>query len=129
MEAHEHILPGAESESNGPRFAHAHPPDEPEEGKVLAVMGAGPKGVAIAVKLEALRRAGLSVPRLVLIDRQGVAANWLGGHGYTDGQMPLSTPAEKDLGFPYLPNWGKLSAEVNALTRGSSWHSYLINKG
>src|SRR6476469_2165640 len=129
MEAHEHILPGAESESNGPRFAHAHPPDEPEEGKVLAVMGAGPKGVAIAVKLDALRRAGFSVPRLVLIDRQGVAANWSGGYGYTDGQMPLGTPPEKDAGFPYLASWGRRSDEVNASRRGFSWHSYLIKKG
>src|SRR6185503_10373368 len=104
-------LPGVELELNNP----ARPPDEQGKGKVLAVIGAGPKGVAIAVKLEALRRAGFSVPRLVLIDRQGVAANWSGGQGYTDGQMPLSTPPEKDLGFPYLPNWGKRSADVNSL--------------
>src|SRR5690348_5379579 len=128
MEAHEHILPGAESESNGPHFAHAHPPHEPEKEKVLAVLGAGPKGVAIAVKLEALRRAGFSVPRLVLIDRQGVAANWSGAHGYTDGQMSLGTPPEKDLGFPYAAVWGKGSTEVNAVMRGFSWHNYLITR-
>src|SRR6478672_3835249 len=103
MDTYEHILPGADSDSNGPfsastiHLAHAHPPHEPEKEKVLAVLGAGPKGVAIAVKLEALRRAGFSVPRLALIDRQGVAANWSGAHGYTDGQMSLGTPPEKDL--------------------------------
>jgi mycobactin lysine-N-oxygenase len=105
------------------------PPDEPGKQKVLAVIGAGPKGTAIAVKLEALRRAGFSVPRLVLIDKQGVATNWAGGHGYTDGQMPLGTPPEKDLGFPYLASWGKRSAEVNAVMRGFSWHSHLVAKG
>jgi mycobactin lysine-N-oxygenase len=118
-------LPGAEIEVNKP----AGPPEGPGNEKVLGVIGAGPKGVAIATKVEALRRAGFSVPRLVLIDRQGVAANWSGAHGYTDGERPLSTPPEKDLGFPYLANWGKRSAEVNALMRGFSWHSHLIKKG
>jgi mycobactin lysine-N-oxygenase len=118
-------LPRVELDLNKP----ARRPDQPGKEKVLAVIGAGPKGVAIAVKLEALRQAGFSVPRLVVIDRQGVAANWSGGHGYTDGQMPLSTPPEKDLGFPYPANWGKRSAEVNALMREFSWHSHLINKG
>jgi len=111
-------LPGVKSE-----------PNEPARERVLAVIGAGPKGVAIAVKLEALRRVGFSVPRLVLIDRQGVATNWMGGHGYTDGQMPLGTSPEKDLGFPYLANWGRRSGEVSALMRASSWQSFLIAKG
>ena len=44
----------------------------------LAVVGAGPKGLAIAAKRAALARTGRMVPDLVLIDRAGVAANWSG---------------------------------------------------
>jgi mycobactin lysine-N-oxygenase len=40
---------------------------------VLAVVGAGPKGIAIAAKARALEAAGLDAPRVVLIDRGPVA--------------------------------------------------------
>jgi hypothetical protein len=42
----------------------------------LAVVGAGPKGIAIAAKARALEAAGLGAPRVVLIDRGAVAGNW-----------------------------------------------------
>jgi mycobactin lysine-N-oxygenase len=67
----------------------------------LAVLGAGPKGLAIAAKRAALARTGWAVPDLLVVDRAGVATNWSGADGYTDGRQPLSTPAEKDVGFPY----------------------------
>ena len=47
----------------------------------LAVVGAGPKGIAIAAKARALAAAGLEPPRVVLIDRGVVAGNWSGGQG------------------------------------------------
>ena len=40
----------------------------------LAVVGAGPKGIAIAVKARALTEAGLRPPRVVLVERNAVAA-------------------------------------------------------
>ena len=64
----------------------------------LAVVGAGPKGIAIAAKARALADAGLSTPRVVLLERSGVAGNWTGQQGYTSGRLPLGTPAEKDAG-------------------------------
>jgi mycobactin lysine-N-oxygenase len=67
----------------------------------LAVAGAGPKGIAIAVKARALAAAGLDAPRVVLIDPGPVAGNWTGRQGYTSGSLPLGTPPEKDIGFPY----------------------------
>ena len=73
----------------------------------LAVLGAGPKGLAIAAKQAALATTGWPAPGLVLVDRVGVAANWSGRSGYTDGRQPLSTPPEKDVGFPYAPSWGR----------------------
>ncbi|MGH3420431.1 MAG: hypothetical protein ACRDOD_12695 [Streptosporangiaceae bacterium] len=41
----------------------------------LAVLGAGPKGIAIAVKARALAAAGLGALRVVLIDRGPVGAD------------------------------------------------------
>jgi mycobactin lysine-N-oxygenase len=95
----------------------------------LAVVGAGPKGLAIAAKRAALARTGRKVPDLVLIDRAGVAANWSGTSGYTDGRQPLSTPPEKDVGFPYAPNWGPASGQVSDEVRRRSWQRYLIDQG
>ena len=95
----------------------------------LAVVGAGPKGLAIAAKRAALARTGRKVPDLVLIDRAGVAANWSGTSGYTDGRQPLSTPPEKDVGFPYAPSWGPASGQVSDEVRRRSWQRYLIDQG
>ncbi len=61
----------------------------------LAVVGAGPKGIAIAAKARALAAAGFSPPRVVLIERNAVAGNWTGEQGYTSGKLPLGTPPEK----------------------------------
>jgi mycobactin lysine-N-oxygenase len=95
----------------------------------LAVVGAGPKGLAIAAKRAALARSGREVPDLVLIDRAGVATNWSGTSGYTDGRQPLSTPPEKDVGFPYAPSWGPASGQVSDQVRRWSWQRYLIDQG
>jgi hypothetical protein len=55
----------------------------------LAVVGAGPKGIAIAAKARALAAAGLDAPRVVLADKGPVAGNWSGRQGYTSGLLPL----------------------------------------
>ena len=54
----------------------------------LAVIGAGPKGIAIAAKARALTAAGLPAPRVVLIEPGPVAGNWTGHQGYTSGLLP-----------------------------------------
>jgi mycobactin lysine-N-oxygenase len=93
----------------------------------LAVLGAGPKGLAIAAKRAALARTGRDVPDLLLIDRQGVATNWSGGAGYTDGRQLLSTEPEKDVGFPYARTWGADSERISREMSRWSWQSYLIH--
>jgi lysine/ornithine N-monooxygenase len=98
-------------------------------GSSLAVIGAGPKGLAIAAKRAALAEAGWQVPDLILVDRSGVAANWSGASGYTDGRQPLSTPPEKDVGYPYAPSWGPASGQVSDRARRWSWQRYLIDQG
>jgi cation diffusion facilitator CzcD-associated flavoprotein CzcO len=42
----------------------------------LAVVGAGPKGIAIAAKARVLAAAGLDAPRVVLVGRDPERAAW-----------------------------------------------------
>jgi mycobactin lysine-N-oxygenase len=95
----------------------------------LAVIGAGPKGIAIAAKARALSAVGLDAPRVVLVDRNAVAGNWSGRQGYTNGLLPLGTPPEKDIGFPYAASWGSASAAVTAAMATFSWQRHLIAHG
>ena len=93
------------------------------------MVGAGPKGIAIAAKARALAAAGLPAPRVVLVDRGEVAGNWSGRQGYTSGLLPLGTPPEKDIGYPYAANWGDASADVVAAMAGYSWQRHLVRHG
>jgi mycobactin lysine-N-oxygenase len=93
------------------------------------VVGAGPKGIAIAAKARALAAAGLPAPRVVLVDRGEVAGNWSGRQGYTSGLLPLGTPPEKDVGYPYAAGWGDASADVVAAMAEYCWQRHLIRHG
>ncbi len=95
----------------------------------LAVMGAGPKGIAIAAKARALAAAGLDAPRVVLVEPGAVAGNWTGRQGYTNGLLPLGTPPEKDVGFPYADSWGPASSAVTAAMAEYSWQRHLVERG
>ncbi len=95
----------------------------------LAVLGAGPKGIAIAAKARALASAGLAAPRVVLVERDAVAGNWTGRQGYTSGRLPLGTPAEKDVGYPYAESWGAASPAVTAAMADYGWQRHLIAHG
>jgi mycobactin lysine-N-oxygenase len=95
----------------------------------LAVLGAGPKGIAIATKARALEAAGLAAPTVVLIDPGAVAGNWGGRQGYTSGVLPLGTPPEKDVGFPYADSWGPASLAVTAAMADYTWQRHLITRG
>jgi mycobactin lysine-N-oxygenase len=101
----------------------------PRQVSLLAVLGAGPKGIAIAAKARALAVAGLPAPRVVLVDRGEVAGNWTGRQGYTSGLLPLGTPPEKDVGYPYAASWGGASAGVVAAMAEYSWQRHLIRHG
>jgi mycobactin lysine-N-oxygenase len=95
----------------------------------LVVVGAGPKGIAIAAKARALSEVGLEPPRVVLVDRSAVAGNWSGRQGYTSGLLPLGTPPEKDVGFPYAASWGAASSAVTAALASFSWQRHLTERG
>lgn len=72
----------------------------------IACLGAGPKGLAIALLAHALRRCGRPSVDVVLIERATVGANWAGQAGFTDGTCALNTSPFKDLGFPYKTGFG-----------------------
>jgi mycobactin lysine-N-oxygenase len=94
----------------------------------LAVLGAGPKGLAIAAKRAALARTGWDVPDLLVVDGAGIAAHWSGAAGYTDGRQLLSTAPEKDVGFPYAHLWGADSERVSHQISRWSWQRYLVQQ-
>jgi mycobactin lysine-N-oxygenase len=96
--------------------------------QTLAVVGAGPKGIAIAAKARALAAAGLEPPRVVLLERTAVAASWTGRQGYTNGSLALGTPPEKDVGYPYAQSWGAMSGPVTTAMADFSWQRYLIDR-
>src|SRR4029078_1374098 len=94
-----------------------------------ALIGAGRKGIASAAKARALAAVGLDAPEVVLVDRSAVAGNWSGRQGDTNGLLPLGTPPEKDVGFPYPDSWGAASAAVTAAMAEFSWQRHLMARG
>lgn len=99
--------------------------------QTLLVIGAGPKGLAVAAKNKVLREMGFVVPEVILIEKTGVASHWTGRSGYTNGRLELGTSPEKDVGFPY--DTQEFSPEVNkAINRAMkaySWDRYLTEIG
>lgn len=92
----------------------------------LAIVGCGPKAVAIAAKAAVLEELGWRVPRIVAIDPRGVAANWDGSNGYTDGKIRLGTPHLEDVGFPYR---SELEPASDQSMLRLSFHAFLIEQG
>lgn len=117
----------------GPAARPAAPitaPAVPARVPTLVVVGAGPKGIAVAVKASVLREAGLPAPRVVIVERRGIGANWTPAGGWTDGSQRLGTSPEKDLGFPYRSvEFRGLNRHVDQAAQRYSWSSYLIAAG
>lgn len=99
----------------------------PSSRPTLAVIGAGPKAIAVAAKAAELHDMGVAVPEVVAIERSVVGANWQAVGGWTDGQHRLGTSPEKDVGFPYRSSLvPRRNAEVDERMTRHSWQSYLI---
>ena len=97
------------------------------ETATLAVIGAGPKAIAVAAKAAELRDMGVDVPDVVVVERSGVGANWQAAGGWTDGQHRLGTSPEKDVGFPYRSTLvPRRNAELDERMTRHSWQAYLI---
>lgn len=91
----------------------------------LAVIGAGPKAAAIAAKAYCLRQEGIPIS-VTIFERDEIGANWSGKNGYTDGVQRLCTPAERDLGFPYLPTFGQ--SVVERMQSLFSWNAFEVSE-
>jgi mycobactin lysine-N-oxygenase len=95
----------------------------------LIIIGAGPKAMAVAAKAHVLAELGFPVPRIQIIERRKVGAHWTGDSGYTNGLLRLSTPPEKDVGFPYRSTcWAneEMNRAINARMTRFSWQSFLV---
>lgn len=99
----------------------------PLKRKTLAVIGAGPKGIAVAVKAKVLSEFGFTVDNVILIEKKGVAAHWSGDYGYTNGEMKLGTLPEKDLVFPIETDVGNdvINAHIHQRLLHFTWTSFL----
>ncbi len=97
----------------------------------LAVIGAGPKGLATAVKSQVLREHGLPASPVVLIEKSSVGAHWSGDHGYTNGVMKLGTSPEKDVVFPVTVDAGdtRLTKRLRQRLMDFSWSAFLVDSG
>ncbi len=96
--------------------------------KTLVVIGAGPKGIAVAVKAKVLEEFGVPVDRVILIEKNEVGANWTGSFGYTNGEMKLGTSPEKDVVFPIETSVGDevLDSKIRQRLLQFTWNSFLI---
>jgi mycobactin lysine-N-oxygenase len=93
----------------------------------LLIIGAGPKAISIAAKAKALSECGYSVPEIKIIEKNTVAANWIGGFGYTDGKQALETPPEKDVGFPYSSRIFERDVD-RYMFRHYSWQAHFVDR-
>lgn len=96
--------------------------------KTLVVIGAGPKGIATAIKAKVLEEFGLPVDRVILIEKNNVAAHWSGEHGYTNGEMKLGTSPEKDVVFPIEVDIADktMNQRIKQRLLHFTWVSYLV---
>ena len=96
----------------------------------LAVVGGGPKSAALAAKAYALRKARVADIHVSVFEKKEIGANWNGDSGYTDGVQRLCTPAERDLGYPYVSGFEtSRSNEVNQIVyENFSWPSFLLTE-
>jgi len=95
--------------------------------KRIAVIGGGPKAAALAAKAHALNAAGLAQIELTIFERGEIGCAWAGTDGYTNGSQLLCTPAERDVGFPYESQFGRV---VLANVQGNfSWAAFSATSG
>ncbi|MGW7260726.1 SidA/IucD/PvdA family monooxygenase [Streptomyces sp. NPDC054834] len=82
----------------------------------------------MAAKAKMLRGHISDVPDLYIVDKTGVAANWTGRSGFTNGEHALATSPMKDIGFPYhSESWHTANKAIDSAMLNFSWQSFLID--
>lgn len=89
----------------------------------IAVIGGGPKAVAIAAQAWALRTEDVADVRVTIFEPEHIGAYWSGKTGYTDGEQRLCTIAERDVGYPYNSFFGQ-DVDVT-MASNFSWSQFL----
>jgi mycobactin lysine-N-oxygenase len=94
----------------------------------IAIIGAGPKALAVAAKNQVLSELGFLVPEIHIFEKNKVAAHWCGDHGYTNGHLELGTSPFKDVGFPYATKTADLllSEKINTRMQRYSYSAFLV---
>lgn len=100
-------------------------PKKPLVKKRIAVVGGGPKAVALAVKAKILKDLKRQDTEVVIFEKQSIGAAWQGNAGYSDGEQRLCTLAERDLGFPYNSSSGRWADEHML---NYSWQQFLLSR-
>jgi len=96
--------------------------------KRIAVVGGGPKAVALAVKAKVLADLDLQHTEVVIFEKVGIGAAWTGDNGYSDGEQRLCTLAERDLGFPYNSLYSEYDTRVDVEMLKYSWQQFLVSQ-
>ncbi len=96
--------------------------------KTFVIIGAGPKGLAVALKAKILSEFGFPMDKIILVEKHQVAAHWTGQFGYTNGEMKLGTSPEKDLVFPLETDVGDpvLNQKIRSRSQDFTWTSFLV---
>jgi mycobactin lysine-N-oxygenase len=98
----------------------------------LLILGGGPKAAAVCAKCHILRKQGFQLPRPIVFEQNQLGAAWIGTCGFTDGQLQLGTPPEKDVGFPYAPDPPRKGPQRGIITSKLygkfSWNAYTLTR-
>jgi mycobactin lysine-N-oxygenase len=103
--------------------------------KSLAIVGAGPKAAAIVARAAVLRELWpeREHPQIVVYEQVAPGSAWSGEAGYTSGLLQLCSPAEKDIGFPYVETTGLDGDPTRSIAgeifRRFSWNAFLVETG
>jgi mycobactin lysine-N-oxygenase len=98
----------------------------------LLVIGAGAKGVAIAMKAHVLNTLGVSSVAVTVVEASRPAAAWLDGDGVTSSREVLAIPPSKDVGFPYQSACAFGREAGPAIDRAAlefAWQRHLVEQG
>lgn len=90
----------------------------------LAVIGCGPKAIALGIKAKVLAELGFHVPEIIVIEKNEIGGNWSGRNGLTNGMLPLGSSPLKDLGYPYR---SIIDHRCDTAMQAYSWPAYLID--
>lgn len=94
----------------------------------LLCIGAGPKTISVFAKVASLKDNLRQNLRIMAVESNCVAGNWLPSGGMTNGYQRLGTRPEKDLVYPMLCNVEVVDSETLRRCEEYTWKSFLMAK-